>query len=112
MQGLPVRPVILGVVVLQVALPVTMLVDRWVDEGTRAVTERPASFQMYSATARPAYTGTDALGRRRTLDLSSLPLPLRALDTGSAVPDRLCRRHPDLAEVERTGGADPGVFRC
>lgn len=43
------RPVVLALIVAQVALPVAMLVDRWADEGVRPVSERPASWQMYSS---------------------------------------------------------------
>jgi hypothetical protein len=106
------RPLVLGVVALQVALPLWMLVARWTDEGTRAVTERPASWQMYSSATPATYTGLDAAGRRRTLDVGRLPPVVRAVDVGRTVPDRLCRRHPDLISVLREGGPDPGEHRC
>ena len=37
---------------------------------------------------------------------------LRAVATGSVVPDRLCADDPSLVVVRRDGGADPGEFRC
>lgn len=106
------RPVVVAVVALQVALPVTMLVARWADEGSRAVTERPASWQMYSSAAAPTYTGVDVRGAVRPLDPDDLAPVLRAVGTGRTVPDRLCERHPDLVEVRRAGGPQPGAFRC
>lgn len=106
------RPLVLVVAALQVALPATMLVLRWVDEGSRPVSELPASFQMYSAEPAITYTGTDAARRLRQLDVSFLPPVLRAVDTGRVLPDRLCARHPDLVAVERTGGTQPGTFAC
>jgi len=57
------RPVVLAVATLQLALPTSMLVARWLDEGSRPVSERPASWQMYSAEPPVTYTGTDAAGR-------------------------------------------------
>lgn len=106
------RPVVLAVAVLQLAVPLTMLGMRWADEGSRPVSELPASFQMYSSTAPAAYSGLDAAGAARALSVRSLPPVLRAVDTGRSVPDRLCARHPDLVEVRRTGGTQPGAFRC
>lgn len=106
------RPLVLAVAALQVALPLTMLGARWADEGPRPVSERPASWQMYSSTAVPAYTGVDGAGRRRALDAGVLAPVLRAVGTGRWVPDRLCARSPDLVEVVRTGGPDPGSYRC
>jgi hypothetical protein len=102
---------VLAVVALQVGLPLWMLVARWADEGSRAVTERPASWQMYSSVPAARYTGVDAAGRERSLDVTGLPPVLRAVDVGRVVPDRLCARHPDLAAVRRAG-AQPGTFRC
>lgn len=107
-----VRPVVLAVAVLQLALPISMLVDRWVDEGSRPVSERPASWQMYSAEPPIVYTGTDAAGRTRRLDVDRLPPVLRAVDTGRFLPDRLCARNDDLVAVVRTGGTQPGSFAC
>ncbi len=106
------RPLVLAVVALQVGLPLSMLVARWVDEGTRAVTERPASWQMYSSVPAARYTGVDAAGRRRPLDVRPLPPVLRAVDVGDGGPKRLCDRHPDLVQVERESGPEPGAFRC
>ena len=106
------RPTVLFVVALQVALPVAMLVDRWTDEGSRPVSERPASWQMYSAVPLPTYVGTDATGRVRPLDVDALPAVVRAVGTGRTVPDQLCRRQPDIVVVRRDGGRQPGVFRC
>ena len=97
---------------LQLAVPLTMLVLRWVDEGSRPVSELPASFQMYSSTPTPTYVGIDATGRLRSLSVRGLPPVLRAVDTGRSVPDRLCARHRDLTQVRRTGGTEPGSFRC
>lgn len=105
------RPLVLAVVALQVALPLSMLVDRWADEGTRAVTERPASWQMYSSVPAARYTGVDRAGRERRLDVRSLPPVVRAVDVGRTVPDRLCARHPELTLVRRDG-TGAGTFRC
>lgn len=109
---MPVRPLVLAVAALQLSLPLWMLVDRWVDEGSRPVSERPASWQMYSAEPPVFYTGTDANGRTRPLDASRLPPVIRAIDTGRSLPDRLCSRHPDLVSVDRAGGTQPGTFPC
>lgn len=106
------RPTILFVIALQVALPVGMLVDRWADEGTRPVSERPASWQMYSAVPPPTYVGIDAAGGVRPIPVDELPIGVRAVGTGSTVPDQLCRRHPDLDVVRREGGRQPGAFPC
>lgn len=106
------RPTVLLVLVLQVALPVGMLVDRWADEGTRPVSERPASWQMYSAVPLPTYVGIDATGSARRLTVDELPLGVRSIGTGRTVPDQLCRRNPDLDVVRRDGGRQPGAFRC
>ena len=106
------RPLVLAVAALQVALPLAMLVVRWADEGSRPVSELPASWQMYSYAATPTYDGVDARGSARPLDVDALPPVLRAVGTGRVVPDRLCARHPDLVEVRRTGGPQPGTFRC
>lgn len=105
------RPLVLGVVALQIGLPLSMLVSRWAEEGTRAVTERPASWQMYSSIPAARYTGTDAQGRARALDVRSLPPVVRAVDVGRTVPDRLCAQHPELVAVRRDG-PQAGVFRC
>jgi len=94
------------------ALPLTMLGARWSAEGSRPVSELPASWQMYSSRSAPVYTGTDAEGRVRALSADPLPPVLRAVSTGRAVPDRLCTRHPDLVAVVRAGGAEPGTFPC
>ncbi len=107
-----VPPVVLAVAALQLALPTWMLVDRWADEGSRPVSERPASWQMYSAEPPIFYTGTDAAGQTRRLDVDRLPPVLRAVDTGRFLPDRLCARETDLVTVERTGGIQPGTFAC
>jgi hypothetical protein len=106
------RPVVLAVAALQLALPAAMLGLRWADEGSRPQTERPASFQMYSAVALPDYSGTDAAGRVRALDVDALPPVVRAVGTGRVVPDLLCARNPELVVVRRVGGAQPGSFRC
>ena len=106
------RPVVLVVAALQVALPLSMLGVRWASEGSRPQSELPASWQMYSSLRAAEYVGVDAGGRERTLDVSSLPPVVRAVDVGRVVPDRLCARFPDLVEVRRTGGPEPGAFRC
>lgn len=106
------RPVVLAVAALQLALPTSMLVARWLDEGSRPVSERPASWQMYSAEPPVSYTGTDGAGRERALDVGWLPPVLRAVDTGRVLPDRLCERHPDLVAVRRTGSIQPGTYPC
>ncbi len=106
------RPVVLAIAALQVAVPGSMLVARWATEGTRPVSELPASFQMYSAEPPVNYTGTDGDGRSRPLDVSDLPLVLRAVDYGDVLPRRLCDRHPDLVAVERRGGLPPTTYRC
>ncbi|MFN2522125.1 MAG: hypothetical protein ABR614_02255 [Mycobacteriales bacterium] len=109
---MPVRPVVLAVAGLMVALPTSTLAVRWATEGSRPVSELPASWQMYSAVPPSSYRGLDATGRTRRLGVDDLPLVLRAVDTGRLVPDRLCARAPDLVAVERRGGPDPGTFRC
>ena len=103
---------VLAVVALQLGVPLAMLAVRWADEGARPRSELPLSFQMYSSAAPATYTGTDAAGRSRELDVRPLPPLLRAVDTGPSVPARLCARHPDVVVVRRTGGADPGAFPC
>ena len=105
------RRLLLGVVLLQVGVPAAMLVDRWADEGLEPRSERPASFQMYSAVERPAYVGVTA-GGPRPLSLAALPLAVRAVGTGRLVPDRLCALHPDLVAVRRTAGVERGTYRC
>lgn len=105
------RPLVLAVLALQVGLPLTMLVGRWSDEGTRATTERPASWQMYSSIPAATYTGVDRRGRERALDVRGLPPVVRAVDVGRTVPDRLCAREPDLVAVRRTG-TGAGTFAC
>lgn len=107
-----IRPVVLAVAALQVLLPLSLLAVRWVDEGSRPVSELPASWQMYSSVPAPTYTGADASGRLRELDVAPLPVVLRAVGTGRGVPDRLCDRHPDLVVVRRAGGTQPGAFSC
>ena len=42
---------VLLLVTAQVALPAVMLTARWADEGSRPTSERPASWQMCSATS-------------------------------------------------------------
>lgn len=106
------RPVVVALVVAQVAVPVTMLVARAVQEGWRPRTEYPASWQMYTAVPTVTYLGRDAAGRTRRLDVAGLPLFVRAVDTGATVPDLLCERHPDLDAVVRRDGPDPGTFSC
>lgn len=107
-----VRPAVLVVALVMAALPTSMLAARWAGEGSRPVTELPASWQMYSA-ARPAsYTGVDATGAERPLTVVGLPPVLRAVGSGGLVPDRLCAQHPDVVVVRRTGGPDPGLHRC
>ncbi len=106
------RPVVLTIAALQVAVPVSMLVARWATEGTRPVSELPASFQMYSAEPPVSYTGTDRHGLSRPLDVSDLPVVLRAVDSGNVLPRRLCARHPDLVAVERRGWLPPATYRC
>lgn len=103
---------VLAVAAALVAVPTSMLVARWATEGLRPVSELPASFQMYSSTAVPTYTGVDARGRVRPLDVGGLPPVVRAVGTGRTVPDRLCARHPELVEVRRDGGPRPGAYRC
>ena len=106
------RAVVLALAALQVAVPASMLVARWATEGSRPVSELPASFQMYSAEPPVSYTGTDRTGRSRSLDVSDLPIVLRAVDSGDLLPRRLCARHPDLVAVERRGGLPPSTYRC
>ena len=106
------RPLVLAVAALQVAVPVSMLGVRWATEGSRPVSELPASFQMYSAEPPVSYTGTDRSGRSRPLDVSDLPPVVRAIDSGDLLPRRLCARHPDLVAVERSGGLPPSTYRC
>ena len=106
------RPPILAVALLMVALPNSMLAARWVSEGSRPTSELPASWQMYSATLPPTYTGTSSDGSARRLDVGGLPPLVRAVGSGRLVVDRLCGQHEDLVLVRRDGGPDPGVFRC
>jgi len=106
------RPVVLAVAALQVALPAALLVTRWSTEGSRPMSELPASYQMYSAEPPVTYTGIAPDGRQRQLDVRALPPVLRAVDTGRVLPDRLCARHPDLVAVRREGGVEPGTFAC
>lgn len=106
------RPAVLVVAALMVVLPLMMLAARWAAEGSRPTAERPASWQMYTAVPPPSYTGVDAVGRERDLDVGPLPRLLRAVGTGGVVPDRLCDRHPGLVAVRRDGGPEPGTFRC
>lgn len=106
------RPVVLALAAVQVVLPASLLVARWSQEGLRPVTEYPASWQMYSARPLPDYTGTDAAGRERRVEVDDLPALLRDVGTGRVVPDRLCRHFPDLVRVQRAGGPDPGTYRC
>ena len=106
------RKVLVAVIAAQVALPAAMLTARWVDEGSRPRTERPASWQMYSFVPAAAYEGISVTGAVTRLDVGPLPPFVRAVDTGRTVPGRLCARDPSLVEVRRTGGADPGSFRC
>ena len=109
---MPARPLVLAVLAVQAALPLTMLAVRWADEGSRPQVERPASWQMYSQAPRPTYTGVDAAGRERALDADALPVLVRAVGTGRVVPDRLCERSPDLVAVRRDGGPQPGTYAC
>ena len=106
------RPLVLLVAAAQVVVPLALLGDRWADDGWRATSERGASWQMYTSAPVPTYTGLDVGGRARALDLDAVPALLRTVSTGRVVPDRLCRAHPDLVEVRRDGGPDPGMFRC
>lgn len=106
------RPLVLLVAAAQVLVPLALLVDRWADDGWRATSERGASWQMYSSSPVPRYTGSDDDGRTRTLDLDAVPALLRTVSTGRVVPDRLCRADHDLVLVRRDGGPDPGAFRC
>lgn len=106
------RPAVLAVAALLVGVPSTMLVARWTSEGSWPVSEYPASFQVYSASPRPTYDGVDASGRVHRLAVDELPPVVRAVGTGRVVPDLLCARHPQLVVVRRTGGVQPGTFRC
>lgn len=105
------RPLLVGLIAVQVAVPLALLADRWADDGVHPRTERPASYQMYSAVEPPAYVGVTAAGER-ALSLDRLPLAVRAVGTGRLVPDRLCALHPDLVAVRRTAGVDRGRFAC
>ena len=107
-----IRPIVLVVAAVQLALPLSMLALRWEREGARPVSELPASWQMYSAVRASSYAGVDAAGAQRELDTAPLPPVLRGVGTGRVVPDRLCARHPDLVLVRRSGGTQPGEFRC
>lgn len=106
------RPVVLAVAALQVALPLSMLGVRWAQEGSRPTSELPASWQMYSSVPAARYTGVGTDGAERPLDVEPLPPVVRAVDVGRVIPDRLCARHPELVTVRRTGGPDPGTFAC
>ena len=102
----------LAIATAQVALPLSMLGIRWASEGSRPVSELPASWQMYRWAQPARYDGVDGTGRVRRLDVAALPEVVRAVDVGRVVPDRLCGAVPDLVAVRRTGGPDPGTFRC
>lgn len=106
------RPVVLAVAALQVAVPLSMLGVRWAQEGSRPESELPASWQMYSSVRAADYTGVDAQARERPLDPDALPPVVRAVDVGTTVPAGLCAGFPDLVAVRRTGGTEPGTFRC
>ena len=106
------RPVVLAVVVLQVALPLGLLGARWAEEGSRPRTELGASWQMYSTAPEPRYRGVDAAGRSRLLDVDGLPPVLREASVGRVVPDRLCAAHADLVAVVRETGPEPGRWAC
>lgn len=94
------------------ALPVGLLAARWASEGSRPASELPASWQMYSSVTAARYDGVDSTGGVRRLDVTPLPMVVRAVDVGRVVPDRLCAAASDLVSVRRTGGPDPGTFRC
>lgn len=106
------RPAVLALAFVQVALPVTLLAVRWAQEGSRPTTELPASWQMYTSVQPAAYSGTDAAGRHRELDVDGLPPVLRTADVGNMLPLRLCAVHPDVVVVQRRGGPDPRIVRC
>jgi hypothetical protein len=109
---MPLRPAVAAVAAGMVLLPATMLAVRWAEQGSRPVSELPASWQMYTAVPPSSYSGVDARGRERRLDVGPLPPVLREIDTGTLVPLRLCDRSPELVSVRRDGGPDPGTFRC
>jgi hypothetical protein len=100
------------VAAFQFAVPAAMLGVRWAQEGSRPVSELPASFQMYSAEPPITYLGTDRQGHLRPLDVGPLPPVLRAVDTGRVLPDRFCAWHADLVAVQRIGGTQPGSYPC
>ena len=106
------RRLVILVAAAQVALPVSLLVVRWSQEGLRPTSELGASWQMYSSAPVPRYTGTDASGRTRPLETDGLLPVLRSVSTGRVVPDRLCAAHPDVVAVRREGGPQPGSYRC
>ena len=106
------RPVVLAVVAVQVLVPVGLLGVRWAEEGSRPRTELGASWQMYSSAPEPRYTGVDAAGRPVPLDVDALAPVVREVAVGSAVPDLLCERRPDLVAVVRETGPDPGRWAC
>lgn len=106
------RPLVLALAAVQVALPLSLLAVRWAGEGSRPMSELPASWQMYSSVTPARYDGIDTGGRVRRLDVTPLPKLVRAVDVGRVVPDRLCDAAADLLAVRRTGGPDPGMFPC
>lgn len=106
------RPLVLALAAVQVALPVSLLVARWANEGSRPMSELPGSWQMYSSVTPARYDGIDTDGRVRRLDVMPLPKLVRSVDVGRVVPDRLCDAARDLRAVRRTGGPDAGTFAC
>lgn len=99
---------VLILIAVQFAVPAWMLTARWVQEGSRPTSERPASWQMYSFVPPAQYRAADG----RLLSTEDLPLLVRAIDTGEVVPELLCARHQHLRSVQRLGGPDPGTFSC
>ena len=102
----------LALVVVLVVVLVLLLGVRWAQEGSRPRVELPASWQMYTATEPATYAGRDAAGTTRPLDVDGLPPGVRAVDTGRVVPGRLGAAHPEVVVVVRSGGPEPGAFRC
>lgn len=85
-----------------------MLTVRWINEGSIPEEEYPLSFQMYTTTERPAYTGTTADGVRVNLDPADLAVFKRAVIYGDTAPNLLCDADDALVTVQR--GSE--IFEC
>ena len=95
---MPVRAVVVVVVVLQIAIPAWALATK---------EDRPARFGWHmfgSFEPIPRIVLIEADSERRRFTSSGyrnlLPQPRAEIDYFGALPDVLCRRHPEAASVE------------